>query len=136
MQGRWDITSEPKCRCVGRAVQSMSLFIYSFLSSAAALFLSPRPTHLERTRQIECGGLGRHGPEGAQARGGGGGRPPGGGTGQGGCGEHLGLARCIVYCATSAHSARAWRHGGGCGGRTDIDRRMESGPTLTEIGNM
>ena len=55
------------------------------------IILSPRPTHLERTRQIERGGLGRHGPKGAQARGGGRGRPPGGGTGQGGCGEHLGL---------------------------------------------
>ena len=70
------------------------------------IILSPRPTHLERTRQIERGSFGRHGPEGAQARGGGRGRPPGGGTGQGGCGEHLGLLSTIVGSYRGLAAAR------------------------------
>jgi len=69
------------------------------------IILSPRPTHLERTRQIERGGFGRHGPEGAQARGGGRGRPPGGGTGQGGCGEHLGLVLLLWALGLFAFAA-------------------------------
>ena len=103
------------------------------------IILSPRPTHLERTRQIERGGFGRHGPEGAQARGGGRGRPPGGGTGQGGCGEHLGLLGTIVGSYRGLAAARLFvrlfAFAADCAKLSTTDRRSSIG-TNTKIGNI